>query len=93
GKGYVSNKQVLPPVLANMTPLQFNAIRYDPNHSLWKDVNGQLDVHFFHVGMGFKTPVRMYSVDPQNKQAREVHFRHDLFNYESSGIDKNLVKG
>ncbi|PBP80835.1 glucan biosynthesis protein D [Pseudomonas syringae] len=92
-KGYVSNKQVLPPVLANMTPQQFNAIRYDPNHSLWKDVHGQLDVHFFHVGMGFKTPVRMYSVDPQSKQAREVHFRHDLFNYENSGIDKNLVKG
>ncbi|KFE53619.1 glucan biosynthesis protein D [Pseudomonas syringae] len=93
GRGYVSNKQVLPPVLANMTPQQFNAIKYDAGHSLWHDVKGQLDVHFFHVGMGFKTPVRMYSVDPTTKQAREVHFRHELFNYESSGIDKSLVKG
>ena len=23
----------------------------------------QLDIQFFHVGMGFKTPVRMFSVD------------------------------
>jgi glucan biosynthesis protein len=92
-RGYVSNKQVLPPVLANMTPQQFNAIKYDAGHSLWNELNGQLDVHFFHVGMGFKTPVRMYSVDPKTKQSREVHFRHELFNYETSGIDKSLVKG
>jgi len=90
---YVSTKQVLPPVLANMTPQQFNAIKYDAGHSLWHDVNGQLDVHFFHVGAGFKTPVRMYSVDPTTRQAREVHFRTDLFNYENSGIDKSQLKG
>lgn len=90
---YVSTKQVLPPVLANMTPQQFNAIKYDAGHSLWHDVNGQLDVHFFHVGAGFKTPVRMYSVDPTTRQAREVHFRTDLFNYDNSGIDKTQLKG
>lgn len=90
---YVSTKQVLPPVLANMTPQQFNSIKYDAGHSLWHDLNGQLDVHFFHVGAGFKTPVRMYSVDPATRQAREVHFRTDLFNYENSGIDKAQLKG
>lgn len=90
---YVSTKQALPPVLANMTPQQFNAIKYDAGHSLWHDVQGQLDVHFFHVGAGFKTPVRMYSVDPASRQAREVHFRTDLFNYENSGIDKSQLKG
>ncbi|MCS3467681.1 glucan biosynthesis protein [Pseudomonas sp. JUb42] len=90
---YVSTKQALPPVLANMTPQQFNAIKYDAGHSLWHDVQGQLDVHFFHVGAGFKTPVRMYSVDPASRQAREVHFRTDLFNYDNSGIDKTQLKG
>lgn len=93
GQQYVSTKQVLPPVLADMTPQQFNAIRYDPNHSLWRELKGQLDVQFFHVGMGFKTPVRMYSVDPKSNTAREVHFRHELFNYDTSGIDGNQVKG
>jgi len=93
GRGYVDTKQVLPGPLANMTPQQFNAIQYDAGHSLWNDVKGQLDVQFFHVGMGFKTPVRMYSVDPQTKQSREVHFRPELFNYNNSGIDHSKLKG
>ena len=29
-------------------------------------------MQFFHVGMGFKTPVRMHSVDPKTREAREV---------------------
>jgi len=81
-RGYQDTKQVLPPTLATMTPQNFNAIGYDRNHSLWKELNGQLDVQFFHVGMGFKTPVRMHNVDPKTREAREVHFRPSLFNYE-----------
>ncbi len=85
GKPWQDTKQVLPPTLATMTPQNFNAIRYDGNHSLWKDLKGQLDVQFFfHVGMGFKQPVRMYSVDPKTRLAREVHFRPSLFNYEKN---------
>ena len=93
GKTYVDRKQVLPPTLATMTPQNFNAIQYDAGHSLWNEVKGQLDVQFFHVGMGFKTPVRMYSVDASTKQAREVHFRPELFNYQNSQVDKSQLKG
>jgi glucan biosynthesis protein len=91
--GYVNGKQTLPPTLANMTPQQFNAIQYDAKHSLWNDLNGQLDVQFFHVGMGFKQPVRMYSVDPASKKSREVHFRPPLFNYQNTGVDTAQLKG
>jgi glucan biosynthesis protein len=90
---YTDRKQKLPPTLANMTPQQFNAIQYDANHSLWKDVKGQLDVQFFHVGMGFRTPVRMYSVDPSSHQAREVHFRPELFNYNDSKVEQKQLQG
>ena len=38
--------------------------------------------------MGFKTPVRMFSVDPKTNEAKEVHFRPELFNYNDSGVDK-----
>jgi glucan biosynthesis protein len=92
GKPYQDTKQVLPPTLATMTPQNFNAIRYDGNHSLWKDLKGQLDVQFFHVGMGFKQPVRMYSVDPKTRLAREVHFRPSLFNYEKTTVDTKQLK-
>ncbi|KJH75269.1 glucan biosynthesis protein D [Pseudomonas sp. ES3-33] len=93
GNRYQDTKQVLPPTLATMTPQNFNAIRYDADHSLWNDLNGQLDVQFFHVGMGFKQPVRMYSVDPKTRQAREVHFRPSLFNYEKTTVDTQQLKG
>lgn len=93
GKAFVDRKQVLPPTLANMNPLQFNAIKYDARHSLWNELKGKLDVQFFHVGMGFKTPVRMYSVDTANQQAREVHFHPELFDYADSKIDTQQLKG
>ena len=93
GKAYVSTKETLPPTLANLEPLKFNAIKYDAKHSLWKDLNGQLDVQFFHVGMGFKTPVRMYSIDRGTSTAREVHFRPSLFNYADSKVDTQQLKG
>ncbi|MBE8594860.1 glucan biosynthesis protein, partial [Pseudomonas sp. MAFF 301449] len=93
GTAYKDTKQVLPPTLATMTPQNFNAIGYDGKHSLWKEVNGQLDVQFFHVGMGFKTPVRMHSVDPKTREAREVHFRPSLFNYEKTTVDTKQLTG
>lgn len=93
GTAYKDTKQVLPPTLATMTPQNFNAIGYDGNHSLWKELNGQLDVQFFHVGMGFKTPVRMHSVDPKTREAREVHFRPSLFNYEKTTVDTKQLTG
>ena len=93
GQAYQPTAQKLPDTLANMTPQQFNAIGYDAQHSLWHDLKGQLDVQFFHVGMGFKTPVRMYSVDSKTNEAKEVHFRPELFNYNDSGVDKSQLKG
>ena len=93
GQAYQPTAQKLPDTLANMTPQQFNAIGYDAKHSLWHDLKGQLDVQFFHVGMGFKTPVRMFSVDPKTNEAKEVHFRPELFNYNDSGVDKSQLKG
>ncbi len=89
GKAYQPTAQQLPDTLAKMTPQQFNAIGYDAQHSLWHDLKGQLDVQFFHVGMGFKTPVHMYSVDPKTNEAKEVHFRPELFNYNDSDVPPN----
>jgi glucan biosynthesis protein len=54
----------LPETLATMTPQAYNAIRYDEKQSLWNNIEGrQLDVQFFHMGMGFRRRVRMFSLD------------------------------
>jgi glucan biosynthesis protein len=89
---YADTREILPPTLANMTPQQFNAIQYDPAHSLWQR-KGALDVHFFHVGMGFRQPVRMHSIDAQTRLAREIPFRPELFDYARSGVDVSQLEG
>jgi glucan biosynthesis protein len=76
----------LPPTLANLTPQAYNSIQYDANHSLWNNIEERkLDIQFFHVGMGFRRRVRMFSLDAATQQAREIHFRPELFKYNDAG--------
>ena len=84
----------LPQTLATLTPQQYNSIQYDAAHSLWSNIEGrELDVQFFHVGMGFRRRVRMFSLDAATRQAREIHFRPELFNYNDAGVDTRQLEG
>ncbi|RLM14667.1 glucan biosynthesis protein D [Gibbsiella quercinecans] len=84
----------VPTALASLTPQAYNSIQYDAGHSLWNGIDSrQLDVQFFHVGMGFQRRVRMYSLDPKTRQAQEIHFRPELFNYHDAGIDTHQLEG
>jgi len=83
----------LPDTLATLTPQAYNEIQYDANHSLWNGIdNRQLDVQFFHVGMGFKRRIRMFSVD-DSREAREIHFRPALFNYNNAHVETQQLEG
>ncbi|MGV3346005.1 glucan biosynthesis protein D, partial [Enterobacteriaceae bacterium LUAb1] len=85
----------LPATLVNLTPQAYNAIQYDPDHSLWNGngPNRQLDAQFFHVGMGFKRRIRMFSVDSSSREAREVHYRPELFHYNNTRVDVKQLAG
>ena len=86
--------RALPNTLANLTPQAYNSIQYDAAQSLWNNVEGrQLDAQFFHVGMGFRRRVRMFSVDSSTHQAREIHFRPELFKYNDAGVDTKQLEG
>lgn len=93
-KPYGGAPAPLPATLANLTPQAYNEIAYDPGHSLWHNIDGRkMDVQFFHVGMGFKRRIRMFSVDPANREAREIHFRPELFNYNDAHVDAKQLEG
>lgn len=80
--------------LATLTPQAYNEIQYDANHSLWNGTpDRELDVQFFHVGMGFKRRLRMFSVDSESREAREIHFRPELFNYNDAKVDTKQLEG
>ncbi len=84
---------VLPATLREITPQRYNAIRTNPAQSLWHDdANRQLDVQFFHMGMGFTSPVMMYSVDNTTGQATPIHFNTDQFIYGDSHVETAQLK-
>ena len=69
-------------------------IRYDEKQSLWNNIEGrQLDAQFFHMGMGFRRRVRMFSLDQTTSRAREIHFRPELFSYGDTGVDTKQLEG
>ncbi len=75
-------------------PQAYNSIQYDANHSLWNNIEERkLDIQFFHVGMGFRRRVRMFSLDASTQQAREIHFRPELFKYNDAGVDTRQLEG
>jgi glucan biosynthesis protein len=83
----------LPATLSTLTPQAYNAIHYDQHSSLWHNqADRQLDVQFFHVGMGFKRRIRMYSVDAETREAREIYFRPSLFNYQGTPVEVAALK-
>ncbi len=43
--------------------------------------------------MGFRRRVRMFSLDASTQQAREIHFRPELFKYNDAGVDTRQLEG
>ncbi len=43
--------------------------------------------------MGFRRRVRMFSLDAATQQAREIHFRPELFKYNDAGVDTRQLEG
>jgi glucans biosynthesis protein len=64
---------------------QYQAIRYRPDHALWARDGRHFQVKFFHLGLYFKTPVRMYEV--VDGQAQELAYDPAMFDYGLSGLE------
>ncbi|XPE50594.1 glucan biosynthesis protein [Shigella flexneri] len=61
-------------------------MQYDAEKSLWHNVeNRQLDAQFFHMGMGLRRRVRMFSVYSATHLAREIHFA-GVVQYNDAGV-------
>ncbi len=94
GKAYQSPAEQLPPELAHLTPQQYQKIQYKRDHALWAgNPHFKYRIHFFHTGMGFDVPVRMYAVNPDTQRAKLIPFSPDLFDYSGSGIDPSTLQG
>ncbi|HEY4373256.1 MAG TPA: glucan biosynthesis protein D [Burkholderiales bacterium] len=89
GKFYRPPADLAPPALANLTWDQHQAIRFRADHALWVDTPSAFRAHFFHLGRGFREPVRMFEV--VNGRARRITYDPGMFDYQGSGIDPRTL--
>lgn len=84
GSAYRAPGEALPASVQKLDWDQFQAIRYRPEHGLWAHQRSRFEARFFHLGLFFKTPVRMYEVE--DGQAREIAYDPAMFDYGKSGL-------
>lgn len=77
---WVSRKGDLPESLKKLSWDDYQAIRFRPEKALWRNDDNAFQVQLFHLGLYFKSPVRIYEVD--NGLARELAYQPEYFRYE-----------
>jgi glucans biosynthesis protein len=81
----------LPEAVKSLDWDQYQAIRYRADHALWFHNRRRFQVKFFHLGLYFQSPVRMYEV--VDGQAQELAYDPSMFDYGKSGLqDSHLPK-
>ena len=74
----------IPDVLKNLDWDQYQDIRYRPDHALWAKDRLRFRVKFFHLGLFFKAPVRIFEV--VDGFAQELAYDPAMFDYGKSGV-------
>ena len=81
---YQSHQRRLPASIAALDWDQYQSIHYRQDHALWANVPGKFQAKFFHLGLYFRTPVRMFNV--VDGMAQELAYDPAEFDYGSSGL-------
>lgn len=85
GRAYQPPRKLAPVSLQRLDYDQYQSIRFRTERALWAGEDLGFRIQFFHMGRGFKEPVRMYEV--VNGQARELTYNADFFDFGKSGVD------
>ena len=75
----------IPDQLKDLDWDQHQAISYRADHALWGRDSARFQVMFFHLGLFYKMPVRMFEV--VDGQAQELAYDPAMFDYRGSGVD------
>lgn len=82
---YQLGHRELPPAVESLDWDQYQAIRFRRDRALWAGDPVRFQAQFFHLGLYFKRPVRMFEV--RGGQAQELAYDPALFDYADSGLD------
>src|SRR5437667_7639639 len=68
---------------------QYQAIRYRADHALWAQDRRRFQVKFFHLGLYYTSPVRMYEV--VDGRAQELAYDAAMFDYGQSRLQSTYL--
>ncbi len=68
---------------------QHQSIGFRNDHALWAGEDRRFQAKFFHLGLFFKKPVRMFEV--ADGQAQELAYDPEMFDYGKSGLKKGTL--
>jgi glucans biosynthesis protein len=74
----------LPDALARLDWDRYQAIRFRPSHALWAGERSRFRLQFFHLGLFYRAPVRMYEVS--RGTVRELRYDPAMFDLARSGL-------
>ena len=81
---YVPPPDTLPESVRKLDWDQFQDIRYRPSHALWAGDRLRFEIRFFHLGLYYRTPVKMYAV--KDGLAQQIAYDPAMFDYGKSGL-------
>ena len=86
---YRPRSKSLPGPLASLGWDAYQSIGYRADHALWAGQHLPFEARFFHLGLFFKSPVRMHEV--VDGHARVIAYDPAMFDYGKSGLDRQSL--
>ena len=86
---YVPHTGELPASVSALDWDQYQSIRFRDDHALWTDPGLRFKAKFFHLGLFFKKPVRMF--DLAEGRAQELAYDPEMFDYGKSGLQSTSL--
>lgn len=89
GVAYLAPEHKLPAALNELDYDRYQMIRFRPDQALWANDDLEFQLRFFHPGLFFNEPVRIFELI--DGKARELAYDPRLFDYGKSGIKPNKL--
>jgi glucans biosynthesis protein len=84
GVAYLAPSTDLPEKVKSLDWDHYQAIQFRKDHSLWRKDDLQFEARFFHLGLFFKSAVKMYEL--VDGQAQLLAYDPEMFDYGKSGL-------
>jgi periplasmic glucans biosynthesis protein len=92
-QAFVRDTSLPQTVLDSIDYAAHGQIKFDPQYALFREGPGEYPVTFFPLGKYFRTPVHMYALTPDGRQASEVLYDPGYFSMPADSPARRLPKG